>query len=105
MRERARELGEIIRVGLTKNETFRQELDVCGRGKMLQQISHGSRAQGFALRESSWEALNQATTEELRHLTVLALMPVSESGFCEVRHQVLETPEFWPMLAETEPAD
>jgi len=105
MRERARELGEILRDGLTRNDRFRDALYAFGREEMLQQISLGSRKHGFALRESSWEMLGQATTDELQHLTMLALLPASESSFCEARLYVLETPEIWPILAGIEERD
>jgi hypothetical protein len=97
MQEFACQLGQEMRASLVKNHAFRRDLDASSREQMLQQISLGSRARGFALRESAWEKLNQATTEELRHLMMLALLPASESSFCEARVHLLETPDLWPV--------
>jgi hypothetical protein len=101
-REFAWQLGEEMRAGVATNHDFRQKLDACGRKELLQQIARASHKNGFALREVAWEKLEESTMDELYCLTMLALLPVSESQFCAARVQLLETPDLWPALAGKE---
>jgi hypothetical protein len=50
---------------------------------------------------ASWQALEQqASAEQLRCLTVLALIPEPEIRFWEWRLHLLESPDLWPLLCE-----
>jgi hypothetical protein len=105
VRKYAAELGQFMREGLAKNHQFRRDLEAANREGMPKQISLASRMHGFALRESAWKALPQATIEELVHLTMLALLPDDAKSFCETRIYLLETPTLWPVLAGKEAED
>lgn len=100
--EFARQVGEQMRAGLERNPAFRRDLEASGRAELIRQISLASAEHGFALRESAWQGLVQATTDELRYLTMLALIPEREVNFWDGRNHLLEAPELWPVLAGTE---
>jgi hypothetical protein len=105
MQEFARQLGGALRASLANDDDFRHKLDNSTREQLLQYVSLGSRARGFALRKSAWEKLEQATTEELHHLLMVALHPESESSFCEARVHLLETPDLGRYLPERNPRE
>jgi hypothetical protein len=100
--EFARQVGEQMRAALECDHAFRQELEAGSRAQLLQQISLASREHGIALRESAWQALDQATTDELRYLTMLALIPEREVHFWDGRNHLLETPGLWSVLTGAE---
>lgn len=94
--ETARHLGRQLAQALEKNQTLRTQLQAEDRGGLLEQIYASSSRHGFALSEAAWQAIEQqATTDELRCLALLALIPEHEINFWHWRNHLLESPDLW----------
>ncbi len=99
--ETARLLGQQLAQALEKNQTLRTQLQAEDRGGLLEQIYASSARHGFALSEAAWQAIEQqATTDELRCLALLALIPEHEIHFWHWRNHLLESPDLWSILCE-----
>ncbi len=70
---------------------------------MVAPIGAESAQHDFALSEAAWEAIEQqATTKQLRRLTLLALIGEHEINFWNWRIRLLESPDRWPLLTDRE---
>src|SRR5207247_2024857 len=99
--EVTRLIGQQMAQALKKNQTLRTQLQAKDRKDLLEQIYASSARHGFALSEVAWRAIEQqANAEELRCLTVLALLPEHEINFWHWRNHLLESPDLWPILCE-----
>jgi hypothetical protein len=98
--EVARHFGRRMGQVLKQHQSLRTQLEATDRNDLLEQVNVASSRNGFALSEAAWQALDeQATTKDLRAITMLALLPEHEINFWHWRNHVLESPDLWPILA------
>jgi hypothetical protein len=97
----ARQLGQRLRIGFDEVPELRQTVAGFDRQRLTDKLYAVSGQHAIVLTQRAWRAIEQdATLEQLRCLTVLALIPEREITFCKWRRHLLESPDLWPVFVQ-----
>jgi hypothetical protein len=92
----AQQLGQIKK---KYEEEYQKPYKFDSREKILENLSFFSGDQGFALRETAWDVIdNEQDTDILTMLTIYAGLPNRDITFWAWRKHIFETPTLWTAM-------
>jgi len=93
----AQQLGKVLKDYEKRNGKPFFQIDT--REKALEQIARFSENNKFALRETTWEAIdNEQDLDILTMLAIYAVLDDNTKSFWDWKKHIFETPELWPAM-------